>query len=154
MSGIGEFVPVELGALEGLATFRIGNFRRIPTEGGELALSPFRNQAGEFFILVIGEVLERVLTRPTLRPERAVGMKGLRSTRAAAILARLKPHCLAQTVAYGAIAYLIVILNEANEAVLGEVADGSAVDGDCGTESTCRRRRMSLSGTWRGTRVS
>src|SRR6185312_6529784 len=109
-----QLVPAQFGSFEGGGILRVGNVGGIPPEGGELAFSPFRNGTSHLRIFMVGKILEGRRCGPLLalkdeRDERGGEHEG------GGNFGSSKPGDVADPVPGGAVAYLVVVLDIAEE---------------------------------------
>ena len=120
--------------------FGVGDDGLVPAEGGELALAAFGDEPGHLGIFVVGEVEEGGGGGELFALEEH-GDEGRGEDEAGGDLGFVEADDVLEAVAGGAIADLVVVLDEADEVMGGEAVDGAAVASGCGSWSSRRRRR-------------
>src|ERR1700733_14450612 len=121
-----DLVPVQLGALEGLTLLGIGDEIGVPSEGGELAAATLGDGLCHRVLFMVREVLEgrggSVLL--TLKDERD---EWSGEDKAGGDLRTVEADDLLEAIAGGAIADLIVVLDEADKVMHGEAVHRASV---------------------------
>src|SRR5580700_10827394 len=111
--------PVQLGSKECLFALRIWNLIRSPSKRLKLSLASLRNHPAQLGIIVVGEIQER-RRRSKFLSLKKHGHKGRSKHERRSDLGAAHPRFMADTLALGTIADLIMILHKPYKAMPGQ----------------------------------
>src|SRR5271156_4018045 len=115
---LGKLRPVQLGSKECLFVLRIWNLIRRPSKRLKFSLASLRNHPAQLGIIVVSEIQER-RSRSKFLSLKKHGHKGRSKHERGSDLGAAHPRFVANTLALGTIADLIMVLHKPHKAMPG-----------------------------------